>query len=227
MWIWWIHYKETVAELTETCPNHGVLNYKKLIENCPKWQKVDQKMFELTVICPKWQKSVNFLSIFCSLGHLDSDMFCQFGHCSDWIVFVGEGTIGVGVWWGAPIIHRMSGLSRAWHWHLVCGMYSSWASRGQFVLGYCCWCYLRLLMCNIYCVYWLVMFGWWGVPHCCDGLFSSLSNMGAHRLIVGEAMCLCHFCGTWYSLDFGIWEAGRCSFCGYPCIERIKILEFG
>jgi hypothetical protein len=30
------HYKETVAELTETCPNQGVLNYKKLTENCPK-----------------------------------------------------------------------------------------------------------------------------------------------------------------------------------------------
>jgi hypothetical protein len=30
------HYKETVAELTETCPNQGVLNYKNLIENCPK-----------------------------------------------------------------------------------------------------------------------------------------------------------------------------------------------
>jgi len=52
-----------------------------LIENCPKWQKVDKKMFELTVICPKWQKSVKSLSNFRSLGHLDSDMFCQFGHC--------------------------------------------------------------------------------------------------------------------------------------------------
>ena len=32
-------------------------------------------MSELTVICPKWQKSVKFLSILCSLSHLDSDMF--------------------------------------------------------------------------------------------------------------------------------------------------------
>ena len=31
-----VHYKEIVVELTETCPNQGVLNYKKLIENCPK-----------------------------------------------------------------------------------------------------------------------------------------------------------------------------------------------
>ena len=30
------HYKETVVELTETCPNQDVINYKKLIENCPK-----------------------------------------------------------------------------------------------------------------------------------------------------------------------------------------------
>ena len=30
------HHKEIVVELTETCPNQGVLNYIKLIENCPK-----------------------------------------------------------------------------------------------------------------------------------------------------------------------------------------------
>ena len=29
--------------------------------------------------------------------------------------------MGVGVWFGAPSMHRMSGLSLAWHWHLVCG----------------------------------------------------------------------------------------------------------
>ena len=42
------HYKETVPELTETCPNQDVINDKKLIENCPKWQKVDRK-------CLNWQ----------------------------------------------------------------------------------------------------------------------------------------------------------------------------
>jgi hypothetical protein len=31
-----IHYKETMVELTETCLNQDVINDKKLIENCPK-----------------------------------------------------------------------------------------------------------------------------------------------------------------------------------------------
>ena len=34
---------------------------------------------------------------------------------------VGEGDIGVCVWFGPPSMHSMSGLSLAWHWHFVCG----------------------------------------------------------------------------------------------------------
>ena len=37
-----------------------------------------------------------------------------------WIVSLGEGGIGVCIWFGAPIMHRMSGLSFAWHLHVVC-----------------------------------------------------------------------------------------------------------
>ena len=33
---------------------------------------------------------------------------------------VGEGAIGVCVWFGAPIMQRMSGLSLAWHWQANC-----------------------------------------------------------------------------------------------------------
>ena len=32
-----------------------------------------------------------------------------------------EGEIGVCVWLGAPSMHRMSGLSLAWHWHSCWG----------------------------------------------------------------------------------------------------------
>ena len=39
----------------------------------------------------------------------------------NYIVYVCEGSKGVGVWVGAPKIQRMSGLSMAWHWHLICG----------------------------------------------------------------------------------------------------------
>ena len=31
------HYKETVVEMIETCPNQDMINDRKLIENCPKW----------------------------------------------------------------------------------------------------------------------------------------------------------------------------------------------
>ena len=65
------HYKETVAEFTETCPNQGILNYRKLTDFCRFGQiTVDSDIFcQLSVILD------DFLSIFCSLGCLDSDMF--------------------------------------------------------------------------------------------------------------------------------------------------------
>ena len=36
-------------------------------------------------------------------------------------VNVGEGDIGVWVWFGAPIMHRISGLNLTRHWHVVYG----------------------------------------------------------------------------------------------------------
>ena len=38
----------------------------------------------------------------------------------NWTMDMGEGDIGVCVWFEAPIIHRISGLSLAWHWQGVC-----------------------------------------------------------------------------------------------------------
>jgi hypothetical protein len=38
----------------------------------------------------------------------------------NWVVIVREGVIGVGVWFGAPIRHRMSGRSLASHRHGGC-----------------------------------------------------------------------------------------------------------
>ena len=36
------------------------------------------------------------------------------------IVWVGDGSMGVDVWVGAPSIFRISSLRLAWHWHFVC-----------------------------------------------------------------------------------------------------------
>ena len=45
----------------------------------------------------------------------------QYVNSMNCIVFVCEGNKGVGVWFGTPITHKMSGLSLAWHWQFVCG----------------------------------------------------------------------------------------------------------
>ena len=39
----------------------------------------------------------------------------------NWTVYLGDGVIGVCVWLGAPIMHSVSSLSLAWHWHIRCG----------------------------------------------------------------------------------------------------------
>ena len=44
---------------------------------------------------------------FCEFDELK---FCEFG----------GGVMGVCIWFGAPILHRISGLNLAWHWHVVC-----------------------------------------------------------------------------------------------------------
>jgi hypothetical protein len=44
-------------------------------------------------------------------------MLWQYVNSINWIVCLGEGDIGGCVCFGAPITHRMSGLSLAWHWH--------------------------------------------------------------------------------------------------------------
>ena len=44
----------------------------------------------------------------------------QYVNSINWIVRVEEGDMGVCVWLGAPIMHKMSGLSLAWHLHGVC-----------------------------------------------------------------------------------------------------------
>ena len=42
----------------------------------------------------------------------------QYVNFMNWLVCVGYGLIGVWLWFGAPIIHRMSNLSFIVHWHV-------------------------------------------------------------------------------------------------------------
>ena len=43
----------------------------------------------------------------------------QYVNSMSWIVSVGEGDIGVCVWFKAPIMHRMYGRNLAWHQHII------------------------------------------------------------------------------------------------------------
>ena len=112
------------------------------------------------------------------------------------IVFVCEGSKGVGVWFGTPSTYRMSGLRLAWHWQFICEHAHSMSHYG--------------IVC------WLVMSEWRGVPHCCGELFLCLLDTGVGTLIVNEATCLCHFCGIMYSWGLGILGAKRCFFVWLP-----------
>ena len=53
----------------------------------------------------------------------------------NYTVYVGLCEMGVEVWFGTPIIQRIYGRSRAWHWHVVCGHVHSRSHSGTV----CCW----------------------------------------------------------------------------------------
>jgi hypothetical protein len=75
---------------------------------------------------------LTFQPLFCMLLISGSYLVClwvrassgnlswQYVNSINWIVWLVEGTMGVGVWLWAPIMHNMSGFSLAWHWHFVC-----------------------------------------------------------------------------------------------------------
>ena len=46
---------------------------------------------------------------------------CEFNELYCVCVCVWDGSKGVGVWFGAPSILRISSLNLAWHWQIVCG----------------------------------------------------------------------------------------------------------
>jgi hypothetical protein len=63
--------------------------------------------------------SGSYLACFCVIACL-GNLLWQYVNLMNCIVYVCEGNKGVGVWFGTPSIHMMSGRSLAWHWHLVC-----------------------------------------------------------------------------------------------------------
>ena len=81
--------------------------------------------------------SGSYFACFC-VKACSGNLSSQYVNSMNCIVYVGEGSKGIGVWFGTPSIHRIYGLSLAWHWQLVCGHVHSMSHFGIIVLGSCC-----------------------------------------------------------------------------------------
>jgi hypothetical protein len=84
--------------------------------------------------------SGSYLACFCVMA-CSGNLSWQYVNSMNCIIFVCDGARGVGMWLGTPKIHRMFGLSLAWHWHLVCGHVHSMSQYGTI----CSWILLLVL----------------------------------------------------------------------------------
>jgi hypothetical protein len=57
-----------------------------------------------------------YLACLCVMA-CSGNLSWQYVISMNYIVWLGDGVVGTCVWFGAPIMHRMSSLSLAWHWH--------------------------------------------------------------------------------------------------------------
>ena len=126
----------------------------------------------------------------------------QYVNSMSWIVRLEEGDIGGCVWCGAPIMHRISGFSLAWHWHVVCvhvhlRSHSGIVWLGDVLLKRHALVNVKnrvfLLACKV-----LVMR--------CIALLC-LAILRPCMLIRGGAMCLYHCDDIVYNWAFGVWRA--------------------
>ena len=63
--------------------------------------------------------SGSYLACFCEMA-CSGNLSWQYVNSMNCIVWLGDGDIGSVIWLEDPIMHRMSGLSLAWHWHGCC-----------------------------------------------------------------------------------------------------------
>ena len=105
---------------------------------------------------------------------------------------VGEGDIGVCIWFEAPTMHRVYGLSFAWHWHVLCvrvhlrSHFGTIESSGLLLK-------LPTSVSVKNQVDFLAYSVW--VMRCTALLWHDILRplcVGSHMLIGGVAMCLCH-----------------------------------
>ena len=105
---------------------------------------------------------------------------------------MGEGDIAVRIWFGAPMMHSMSGPNLAWHSQVRCGHvhlsshcrivgYGGWLFNLHVLVRVKDWVFL--LACNVWVVFTLL----------CHAIHSPF-NMDVRMLITSGATCLCCCC---------------------------------
>jgi hypothetical protein len=101
--------------IDKTCPNQGVLNYGNLTEIWQIFVTLDKLLSIQTFFCQLSVILDNFLSIFCSLGHLDSDMFLSIWPlfpCSDLSLITKKHSITI---MDRPILMTLNNFQLAKH----------------------------------------------------------------------------------------------------------------
>ena len=76
-------------------------------------------------------------------------------------MWLGDGDIGSVIWFGAPIRHRMSGLSLAWHWqggweHVHCKSHSGTVCACGWLLIFPAFTLVKNLVCLLACSVWVI-----------------------------------------------------------------------
>jgi hypothetical protein len=64
--------------------------------------------------------SGSYLACICVMA-CSGNLLWQYVNSMNCIVWLGDGDIGRVIWFGAPIMHKMSSLSLAWQWHGLWG----------------------------------------------------------------------------------------------------------
>ena len=118
------------------------------------------------------------------------NMSWQYVNSMNCIVCAFEGSKGVGVWFGAPSMKRMYGMSLAWHWHFVCVHVHS-MSHSKTV----CSCLLLLRVyafpsfLNTLCVYTNYVFSLCAKRHCYIFYISNIQVIFLPSKIVSIPYC--------------------------------------
>ena len=146
--------------------------------------------------------SGSYLACLC-VSACSENLSWQYMNSMNCIVCLDDGDMGVCAWFGAPIMHRMSGLSLAWHWHGF-WWHVHWSSPSG-IVGYCGWSLRWLALvkvkklvflfdCSVLDMRWTALL--------CLAILSPLSNGCSHvDNMWGHVSCSF----LWHSVQLDFW----------------------